>query len=295
MAFRLKSNETLKQGVVRAIREQAERSLDGLSGGDSSLSDDSFSEAVHRARVCCKRIRAILLLVRPALDRIYDVENDSFRIAARMLSELRDSNATIEAVHRLGARYRDKDTQQLVDRLCRYFVNQSELKCDPEEMRWAIEAFSSGVNSAVARIPSWSAATHGYSKAVKMGLLDTYFKGRKACKIANSDPSDDNLHEWRKWVKALMYQVKFLQPSKGRRFHRDATQLGELAEVLGHANDLIGLRESVASLPNQHWKNRELDRFLAALHLERARLHSRALTLGRILYVKKPKVRNGDF
>ncbi len=290
MASRLKSKESVKQGVVRAIGAHAAKSLEGFGGGHESI-----SVAVHRARVGCKRIRAILLLVRPALGPFYAVESESFRDASRQLSELRDANAAIEAIHRLGARYRDRVDPELVERLCLALVCQSAFNGNSESRQLAIQGFALEVSSAVARIPLWSSASHGFSKAIRQGFIDTYCKGAKAFQKASIDPSEDNLHEWRKWIKALLYQLKFLPRRVGGSLHRNAIPFGEIAEALGHAHDLVTLRESVVNLPNQPWTNLERDRFLEALDREREGLDAHALSLGSRLYAEMPKTLEDDF
>ena len=93
MAFRLKRRESVADGVRRIVRRQIDDALDNLQ----SRAD----EAVHDARKCFKRVRAVLRLVGDGLgNEAYDRENACFRDAGRPLTEVRDAEALVEAIDR---------------------------------------------------------------------------------------------------------------------------------------------------------------------------------------------------
>src|SRR5262245_27495457 len=95
MSFELRSEEPLRKGVRRIVRKQLENALDQLTGVTRGPRDD----AVHEARKCFKKVRAVLRLVRPAIgEKTYRAENTCFRDAARPLTEVRDAKILIETL-----------------------------------------------------------------------------------------------------------------------------------------------------------------------------------------------------
>ncbi|NIR50351.1 hypothetical protein GWO43_17745 [candidate division KSB1 bacterium] len=59
MSYRLDDQETLPDGITRIATEQVGRALGQLTTGV-----DDRDEAVHDARKCLKKVRAVLRLVR---------------------------------------------------------------------------------------------------------------------------------------------------------------------------------------------------------------------------------------
>ena len=58
------------------------------------------------------------------------------------------------------------------------------------------------------------------------GLKRVYRNGRDAFAVAQDDPSQEHLHEWRKQVKYLWHQLQVLQP----------IQLGQLTALADQAH-----------------------------------------------------------
>ena len=87
MAFRIRNGDHLAKEVRRIARKQVEGALAVLREGDHA-----DPETVHELRKHCKKLRALLRLVRPALGDVYAVENAHFRDMAQWLSPLRDAH-----------------------------------------------------------------------------------------------------------------------------------------------------------------------------------------------------------
>ena len=81
--------------------------------------------------------------------------------------------------------------------------------------------------------------------ALSPGVKAAFSRGRQAYLLANQNPSVGNLHEWRKRVKDLWYQVCVLRPIYPEHMDALAAQLKALSEYLGDDHDLVMLRESV--------------------------------------------------
>src|SRR5436190_20379458 len=98
MSFELKPDESLGKGLRRIVRGQLENGLEELTGARPEPRD----EALHEARKCFKKVRAMLRLVRPKIGtKMYRGENLCIRDAARPLTEVRDAKILIETLDSL--------------------------------------------------------------------------------------------------------------------------------------------------------------------------------------------------
>jgi CHAD domain-containing protein len=111
MSFELKPDEALRKGIRRIVRKQMDAALEHLTG----LHRGSRDEAVHEARKCFKKIRAVLRIVRPVIgEKRYRKENTCLRDAGRPLTEVRDARILIETVDKLVEHYEE----HMVGRSC---------------------------------------------------------------------------------------------------------------------------------------------------------------------------------
>src|ERR1019366_10185548 len=118
MAFELKVNERVSDGITRNVKNQIEKALKylgakgelvvknppaaGASEKNASEKGASEKDAIAEVRKCFKRVRAALRLVREELgDELYHEENWSFRDAARPLTRVRDAVVLVEIADQL--------------------------------------------------------------------------------------------------------------------------------------------------------------------------------------------------
>jgi hypothetical protein len=94
----------LLKGILRIARNQLDEALDHLTGPHAGSRD----EAVCAARKSIKKPRAVLRLVRPAIDaKTYCQENTYLRDAGRPLSEVRDARTFIDTLDRLAEHFKE--------------------------------------------------------------------------------------------------------------------------------------------------------------------------------------------
>ena len=119
MSFVLAPHESPGEGLSRVIREQVHK----LSAECAEAGQEQAAFA-HKARVRCKRIRAALRLAKPLMGgKAFRRENRWWRDQARLLSELRDAGARIEALDTLrpflASRIGSDATRKLEERFLR--------------------------------------------------------------------------------------------------------------------------------------------------------------------------------
>src|SRR5436190_19231642 len=100
MTYRFKLQEPIGQGVRRVGLEQIEIAEAKLS------SKDDVSAAIHDARRCLKRVRALLRLIRPGLEEsVYRREAERLAGIGKLLSGVRDLDAMRQTLGQLESRF----------------------------------------------------------------------------------------------------------------------------------------------------------------------------------------------
>src|SRR6478609_6021350 len=100
MAYRFKLQEPIAQEVRRVALEQIDIAEEKLA------SKDDVASAIHDARRCLKRLRALIRLVRPALgDGVYRRESESVASTGRLLAGVRDVHVMRLTAAKLESRF----------------------------------------------------------------------------------------------------------------------------------------------------------------------------------------------
>jgi CHAD domain-containing protein len=271
-AYRLKSKESLPEGLARAARGRIDHAIDELRG----KTDSTPEEAVHAARKDLKKLRALVRLARGELgESTFARENRAFRDAGRELAAARDSDVMLNTLDAL------------------------ELPAGPGwDLRKAIQAHRArngggGRHTAAAgvvsmlrearrRVDDWPLEDDSF-RALRDGLESTYRRGRRDFKAVQANASVEALHEWRKRVKDLWYHHSLLRALWPPVMEAVGDEAHELADRLGDDHDLAVLAD---------WIREHTDagpEFFDAVDRRRAELQAEAITLGARLYADKPK------
>src|SRR6476619_4851172 len=104
MAYQLRSDESVPEGIRRIVREEFKSAAGQLKTGNHAKRD----EAIHEARKSIKKIRGVLRLVQAELEREFRSENKLLRDAGRKLSPFRDAGSVIEVFDDLKRKYRQE-------------------------------------------------------------------------------------------------------------------------------------------------------------------------------------------
>ena len=227
-AFRFYKDEPTPDGVRRIARGQLDRAGEELVGGPKR----KLGVAVHDARKGLKRLRATVRLARGALgEETYRRENVAFRDAGRCLAGVRDASVLIETLDALEGACGDDLPGDVTTKL------RARLK---DERRQALESLKADdarvaavlaeIDSARRRTAVWTFDGDGF-EAVEPGLRRIYRRGRKAMRRAQKQPTNANLHDWRKRVKDLWYAEQILRPASPKRMKQLAKRTHGLADA----------------------------------------------------------------
>ncbi len=252
--------------------------------------DSSFDEGVHSARKRMKRLRAMLRLVRDDVGyRTYREENVVLRDTARTMSSVRDGWVLVETLRRLRGTYADLLDEET------FMTPDAWLLARREEQRRMVtrpilsHAICSlgTARSRFANFPIEEAITDDYG-AIAGGIERVYRRGYRGLERAGATRAVEDLHEWRKRVKYLRYQMEALTPMYPALIGPAAKGLDKLGKLLGYDHDLAVLAKTVLEHPASCRDDRELWMLVALIHERRTTLQTQALRLGSALYVEEP-------
>jgi CHAD domain-containing protein len=278
-AFRLHAGESIPHAARRIATHELETIQETLEGNPWA------TESVHEIRKSTKRLRALVRLLREAMgEDAFQTENVTFRDLGRLFSEARDA-----AVLRTSA----ADSKSWSDGLrtparqaaARVLRSRARLIAAAGEQPARIERAREAVRHALARVENWSRVPDGW-EVIAVGLRRTYRRAGDCKSRVVLDPSDKNLHEWRKRTKDLRYCIELLEPI----WPRAMTPLGE---TLHELTDLLGDDHDLAMLP-RYFADEDVsqgleERVTALVAGRRQELQACARGVGDYLYAERPR------
>lgn len=202
-------------------------------------------ELIHKLRLVTKEFRAYLRLLRNPLSRGFRQREDKhLRGIARSLSGNRDSLVIRETLERLAHKC-DKTT-------VRHSIHRMLIHLGEDRIPIALRAPSTHV--AVNRLQT---AAKALGRRLGSRLSDTqltealvheYRRTRRlTCKVRRK-PAVESWHRWRKQVKALHYQIRWLIELRPGRLSRLTRETWKLQALLGRHHDLHLTRDRVRRL-----------------------------------------------
>lgn len=274
MSYALEDEEPAGAGLVRVISEQVEKLT--AECGHARADPAAF---VHKARVRCKRIRAALRLLRPAIGgKAYATENGWWRNVARSLSELRDLTARSEALAAVGPETEAEIGAAVVRRLRWQFDRERrahEAGAGPGDL---IGKFCEAV--AGHDFSAFDDIRHEGGKMLAHGLAKTYGKARAAMADAYEGDAPNLFHEWRKQTKYHALQLRLVRhvyPALQPRIQAAR----DLADLLGAVQDIEVLVSGLSPHRDGH--------IVTALEVRRRAMLEGARVAGEALFPLKPK------
>ena len=282
-AYRLKRKESLASGVRRIARGRADDALGQIDGVDG---EGDLSAAIHEARKDLKKLRSLLRLVREDLGKkAYRRENRRFREAGRLLSSSRDAEVKVETMQALEDRFDGEVPAAASWGLTAALERERDRLLDAgDTVERRLEKARARIEKGRELVRDWPLAADDWG-LVEPGLARSYRAARRAMKRVRADPTDDGVHEWRKRVKDLWYQLRIVRNSWKPVLGETADQTHELADLLGEHHDLAVLAEDVRS----RGQSADRDRILALIETRQGELLVEAFAIGERVLAEKPK------
>ena len=285
MGYRFQSRERIDVGLRRVVREQIRGAAKDLSRRGPGL-----HEGVHEARKRFKMIRAVLRLCRGSLGELtFALENTWYRDTGRRLSSVRDAVAMIECLDALRKRY-GREMDPAVEAAVRAGLEArlAALAGDAAGLDDRCVEVKAGLAAALVRLRDWGLADRGF-RTIGPGLERVYRQGRRGMRAAVEEPSDHNLHEWRKRAKDHWYHVRLMRNAWPKVMDAYRREMRVLTEALGMDHDLALLVPIVRDAPDAFGGSDGVRVFLDMAHRRRAELQDQARVVGRRIYAEKPR------
>ncbi|MBN1180924.1 MAG: CHAD domain-containing protein [Bacteroidales bacterium] len=240
--FSIRPHVAIVDEIIRIMSLQMDVSIELSECGPYES-----GESIHEIRKYFKKLRALTRLVKNAFGpQTYEQENYHYRNLGRLISPLRDGAIFIEVWDKL---LNDTSHKSLVKPIYEGIkesltdamnlkIDQFLIKEDP------LSLIRRGLISAKERLIS----TPGFAPTLtilKQGLTDTFQTGKTAMQNAINDPNIENLHEWRKQVKYLMYQLDTIQKIAKGIPDQLYTDFDVLSDLLGDDHDYAELAKEL--------------------------------------------------
>lgn len=273
MSFVLAPHETPGAGLSRVIQEQvAKLSIECL---DASQDMSAFA---HKARVRCKRVRAALRLAKLMMGaKAYRKENAWWRDQARLLSDLRDASARIEALETLRPFLAARIGSAMTRKLGEWFEHERKTIEAKEAVAQFVEAMNKRSETLIPELPA------GNREDMMEALGETYRLARSAMKDALKHEEPELLHEWRKQAKYHALHARLMRMHFPDVLDQRVAGVRDLAGLLGEVQDIEVVAEGA-----KNWSEAPKG-FADVLEARRKALVTGARATGAALFSEKPK------
>ncbi|MBV8280171.1 MAG: CHAD domain-containing protein [Verrucomicrobia bacterium] len=275
----LHRHESLRIGLLRVV----DAMTDSVSGSLAHVANNGEPD-IHLVRTTIKRLRALLRLIRPAIDpAFFDRENRRLRTAAGLMSFARD--AEVASVTLKGLPVSDQADQDAVQSVLAGFENRAEAPPDLDHVVAEVRRYLEQTRRNLHRL-----TLRGSEREIlKSGLRAVYRQGRKRMRVALEQGQDNAFHRWRIRAKNLYYELEFLELFWPKRFHLLVSRLAELQDQIGLDHDAAVLRAWLKKTPEQFGGSENVERVVRQLDSQTRKLRKRTVPLGRKIWRQNPR------
>jgi CHAD domain-containing protein len=197
--------------------------------------------AVHDYRKSLRRARAVVALLAPALGKpAARGLAGHLQTAFRATGAFRDADILLQTLRGVPAAPEDDLARHAIEVALELEQRRSRGETSQTLARGyrSLAALPAALD--VVLDPGFSA------QDLERGLARSRKRERGALERARETGREEDLHEWRKGVKELRYQIELLASTGSRELKRREKALAQLAQDLGEATDLIVLKREVA-------------------------------------------------
>jgi len=282
MAFELHHRKHVEAELAKIVRKQLRKTADALTTAEGSR----FRTALHESRKSVKKVRAVAAFLAEAGAKLPRKDRKRLKSAARALSRVRDSTAIVDTFDLVRRRY-PKQCPEHTYGIIRRTLADARDRAEARAQRDGVVA------GAVERLKKTRESARNWaSPSIKSAgmiaiIAGSYRRSRKAMKRARATGQSATLHQWRKEVKTLWYQLRLVRPL-ATGVAPLVAELDRLETELGNDHNLVILEATLRGcrdLPAMRLDMRQIGRLSARM---RQPLRRRAFALGRQIYARKP-------
>jgi CHAD domain-containing protein len=267
MKFCIKKNEPIANAIRRIADEQLSLARQQTARPKAS------ANSIHAARKAIKRARAVFKLASAGEAAEFAKHEDrQLRDAGRLLAPIRDVHVQQLALKKLSICSDDQICRVLQQRL------RDKKKQTMNSDGHISERFVATIDAVQAEATkSLNLAGEDAAAALKK----TYRRARKCFTQAQEAPTGHKLHEWRKAVKNLWYQLQIVDEVTGREFKQLKKQADDIGVYLGDDHDMYLLLHVLADAKDSESRivKRELRKLRTQLQKRAFKIAAKAFDL----------------
>jgi len=232
-----------------------------------------FNRNVHELRVITKRLRSYWRAIRPALgDKdIYTEHNSQLGGVTRLLTQSRENHVNRKLIKGFKKNIEGIAGKKFYNGLVSLFPNAEHIElphkapltqCFVDEFSYwdqlNLDVFVTGVDQ-------------------NEGVVNTYKKAKKLGERAiSSNLEVEVTHQWRKWLKYLMYQLE-VNPHTEEIDIRFLEQLNKQTKLLGKLHDLCVLSEIIYKAKGKVFTQDKVKKVRQVIDKKQNKLHNKIL------------------
>ena len=282
MSYRLDPAMPMSEAVRRVAFGELE-----IAHGALATPPERHS-GVHSARKCLKRLRSLLLLVRPGMpEPMFANLTDRLAVIARGLAPARDAHALIDAVDKLERETGPGPGQGPIQSLRAWLQKRRHAA----EQNLERSAASDAMRALLELRPAFAglAVYPDDFRSVAKGLRRCYRATRQSFQHAFADDRDEDLHEWRKGVQHHWRQMQLLAPCWPSELNARAEAARALSQILGDDHDISLLTRLVSTPTMTFGTSEETAAFLKRCRRRHKALRKEASSEGERLFAERSR------
>lgn len=284
MSLQLKRSEDFSTGILRVVDEEISRAYNLLH----DVPPLDRHETIHELRKTFKELRAIFRLVRDEMgEESFKKENIFYRDLGRQISEIRDHTAVIETTEQLREQYAQGFDSELFAPPIAYQLQERQKLEDAYVNNDVPGYLRSQLGNKLKEHRSWTVSVNAFEQ-IAPSLKRVYKRGQQSLRVAMASQATEDLHEWRKRVKYLRYQIDTLSRIWPGLMGSLEDELHDLSDLLGFDHDLSIVQKQIND--NMVVFENPVDKSLVITIIEhhRSQLQKHALIKGQNCYYEKP-------
>lgn len=215
-----------------------------------AIAPEQPERSVHEYRKSVRRLRAIVKLLREVLGpKAYRSLNTGLQSAVQPTSGLRDARVLLATLRTIPKSEGTKELRKALK--AEWEARCDELGASDEESR--VLAASHAPLDRIARDLAAALPTTITPENLRDAVRSSYRRARALFREAVRDPEDEAIHDVRKRVKELRYQLEWLRDVSDDETRARNETLARLARDLGEVTDLIVLENAILT-DRERWK-----------------------------------------
>lgn len=271
--------ENLENELRDLIVSQIDESL--TLRNDTGVSDEV---RVHELRKAVKRSRAILRLLKPALDEssFYNLD-EILGKSARLLTDQREATVNLRTFINISNTTAQPISEDLKNSILEGLSRKINQSYNLSPNNFSSQLYTSLLSLKRVKDKIENITLHPIEdKNLSTLIQKTYQKATKLYNDARFSLDTEIIHKWRRFIKHLLFQLKLSPLHITKNTSNMISMLDDLSDTLGNEHDLAIMEDYL--LHNFDFSKDDQQQIHLIVAKERSRLQNKAFKLGAKLF-----------